>query len=177
MKCSTGRGRSWNCGGLRPRDQALEAGREPPLGAHVVTPRHGCTHHGIYVGRGHVVHYAGLARGLRRAPVEEVPLSRFSHGRLTLIRIDEFGWKDRAEVVGRARSRLGEDRYHVLTNNCEHFCEWCLRGEPRSYQVDELSARYSRVWRRLLKLLDRTPLLPRRPAPIDYPETNCAPSN
>jgi hypothetical protein len=31
---------------------------------------------------------------------------------------------------------VGEDRYRVLTNNCEHFCEWCLRGEARSYQVD-----------------------------------------
>jgi hypothetical protein len=24
-----------------------------------------------------------------------------------------------------------------LTNNCEHFCEWCLRAEHRSYQVDK----------------------------------------
>jgi Lecithin retinol acyltransferase len=42
------------------------------------------------------------------------------------------GW----EVVRRARSRIGEDNYRLLTNNCEHFCEWCLRGEPRSYQVE-----------------------------------------
>jgi hypothetical protein len=40
------------------------------------------------------------------------------------------------EVVRRARSRIGEDNYRLLTNNCEHFCEWCLRGEPRSYQVE-----------------------------------------
>lgn len=35
-------------------------------------------------------------------------------------------------------SRIGEDRYHVLTNNCEHFCEWCVHAEQRSYQVDGL---------------------------------------
>jgi hypothetical protein len=25
-----------------------------------------------------------------------------------------------------------------LTNNCEHFCEWCLRGTPRSHQIEAL---------------------------------------
>ena len=30
-----------------------------PLGAHLVTPRRGYTHHGIYVGNGIVIHYAG----------------------------------------------------------------------------------------------------------------------
>ena len=40
----------------------------------------------------------------------------------------------------RARSRLGEDRYRLLTNNCEHFCEWCLRDDHRSYQLESLLA-------------------------------------
>jgi Lecithin retinol acyltransferase len=44
-------------------------------------------------------------------------------------------------VVHRARSRVGEDGYRLLTNNCEHFCEWCLSGQHRSYQVDALLAR------------------------------------
>jgi hypothetical protein len=26
----------------------------------------------------------------------------------------------------------------MLRNNCEHFCEWCLRDEHRSYQVERL---------------------------------------
>jgi hypothetical protein len=43
---------------------------------------------------------------------------------------------DAREVVRRARSRLGEDRYRLLTNNCEHFCEWCPQGERRSYQIE-----------------------------------------
>jgi hypothetical protein len=45
------------------------------------------------------------------------------------------------DVIERARSRVGENCYQLLTNNCEHFCEWCLRGEPRSYQVEALLAR------------------------------------
>jgi len=101
------------------------------------------------------VQYGGLSRGLRRGPVEEVPLSQFAQGRAIWVRLEESGTVDRDEVVRRARFRLGENRYHVLTNNCEHFCEWCVHGEHRSYQVDELIARYSRAWHRLIALLAR----------------------
>ncbi len=136
-------------------DCALDPEHEPPKGAHMVTPRRGYTHHGIYVGRGRVVQYGGLSRGLRRGPVEEVPLSQFAQGRTIWIRLHESSGLDRDEVVRRARLRLGENRYHALTNNCEHFCEWCVRGEHRSYQVDDLVARYGRTWRRLIELLAR----------------------
>jgi Lecithin retinol acyltransferase len=50
------------------------------IGAHIVTRRHGYTHHGIYAGVGQVVHYAGLSRGLRGGPVEETLSSRFAAG-------------------------------------------------------------------------------------------------
>jgi hypothetical protein len=36
---------------------------------------------------------------------------------------------------------VGEDRYRLLTNNCEHFCEWCLHGTARSFQVEAWLAR------------------------------------
>jgi hypothetical protein len=62
------------------------------------------------------------------------------------IRIEESPWSNREEVVRRARLRLGENRCRLLTNNCEHFCEWCIRGQPRSYQVDALRARWRRAW-------------------------------
>lgn len=28
----------------------------------------------------------------------------------------------------RALSRLGEEKYHLITNNCEHFVRWCRSG-------------------------------------------------
>lgn len=43
------------------------------------------------------------------------------------------------DIVLRARSRLGECRYDLLSNNCEHFPNWCLRGESRSHQVEALT--------------------------------------
>ena len=110
----------------RSAERLLVADREPPLGTHVVTERRGYTHHGIYVGGGKVVHYAGLARGLRRGPVEEVSLDRFTSGRSVWVVAGAPSTFDQWEVIRRARSRLGEDCYRLFTNNCEHFCEWCL---------------------------------------------------
>ena len=70
----------------------LEPNNEPPLGAHVVTPRRWYTHHAIYVGRGRVVQYGGLSHGLRRGPVEEVGMEDFARGRPIWVR-------DRKSVV------------------------------------------------------------------------------
>ena len=135
--------------GLRWRDLRLGSKAQPPLGAHVVSRRRGYLHHGIYVGEGRVVHYGGLARGLRRRPVEEISLSLFAAGRPLWMRCGPAAHFDREEVIRRARSRVGEDCYRLLTNNCEHFCEWCLRGEPRSYQIERMFWLPQRVLRML----------------------------
>ena len=87
---------------------------------------------------GEVVHYAGLAYGLYQAPVEEVSLTQFARGRGVWARWRRPPAFDHPEIVRRARSRVGEARYGLLNNNCEHFCEWCVHGEARSYQVEHL---------------------------------------
>lgn len=114
-------------------DEALSI--DLPIGAHLVTQRRGYEHHGIYVGNGRVVHYAGFASSAHRGPVEEVELTRFAAGHALTIRPTPSARYVGDEAVRRARSRLGENRYRLLTNNCEHFCAWCLLGESRSEQV------------------------------------------
>jgi hypothetical protein len=123
------------------REWRLAENDAPPPGSHVVASRRGYTHHGIFVGDGRVVHYAGLSRGWRRGPVEEVSLAEFARGRSVQVRPSANPRFDRKEVVARARSRLGENCYRVLSNNCEHFCEWSLHGEARSQQVESWRAR------------------------------------
>ena len=123
-------------GGLHRTDRILGGDQEPPLGSHLVTPRRGYLHHGIYIGDRKVVHYSGLAQGLRRGPVEEVALARFACGQRIWVRTSAPSDFDVREVICRARSRVGEDCYRLLTNNCEHFCEWCLHGRARSLQVE-----------------------------------------
>jgi Lecithin retinol acyltransferase len=121
-------------------DTVLAPHTEPPFGAHLFTRRCGYVHHGIYVGVARVVHYSAGALSLIRRPVEEVSLDCFCRGRTVWIRAHAQDSFDPAEIVRRARSRLGEDRYRLLTNNCEHFCEWCTRGQHRSAQVEALRA-------------------------------------
>ena len=123
-------------GGLRWNDRRLPEGDEPALGSHLVTPRLGFAHHGIYVGSGRVVHYGALVHGLHGGPVEEVSLASFTHGHTLWVRADGTVRFDCEEVVRRARSRIGENSYRLLSNNCEHFCEWCLRGQHWSEQVE-----------------------------------------
>jgi len=119
-------------------DRLLSGNEEPALGAHLVTPRLAFAHHGIYVGGGHVVHYGALAYQFRRAPVEEVSFAFFAHGHAVFVRPHTAPRFDCHEVIRRARSRLGENRYGLLRNNCEHFCEWCVQGVPRSLQVERV---------------------------------------
>ena len=108
---------------------------EPPMGAHLTTSRRGYTHHGVYVGGGRVVHYAGFSGFGQCGPVEEVPLSRFCAGREVRIVNHAATVFSPEDIVRRARSRLGENDYRLLTNNCEHFCNWCLSGISHSAQV------------------------------------------
>jgi Lecithin retinol acyltransferase len=134
----------------RPRcDRELADGQEPPLGAHLVTPRFGFVHHGIYMGGGKVMHCGAVSRILPRGPVEEVSLQCFSRGHPVTVRSGEAARYAAQVVIERARSRAGENRYRLFTNNCEHFCEWCLRGRHRSHQIERL-ARWLRPWGPLL---------------------------
>lgn len=128
------------------RDSRLGPGEEPPLASHLVTPRALYSHHGIYVGNGRVIHYAGLAHGLRRGPVEEVSLECFAHGHEIRVRHDPK-CLDRHTVVERARSRLGERRYRILTNNCVHFCAWALGLERRSRPLERLRFAIGTIYR------------------------------
>ena len=148
--------------GVLLTDRLLVAGEEPPLGAHLVTRRVGFTHHGIYAGDGKVIHYGSLGESLRRRPVEEVSIGRFAHRHTVWIRTPRTTGLEGDTVVHRARSRIGEDRYSLFSNNCEHFCEWCMHGKQRSYQVEsivEVPRRVLRAATLVLPLLVVLPLL------------------
>src|SRR4051812_18750410 len=108
------------------------------IGAHLVTPRKWYEHHGLYVGDGRVVHYAGFSRLLHRGPVEEISLEQFAKRFGFRVEPHAIAAFPPEEIIGRARTRLGEDRYGVLSNNCEHFVHWCVSGCARSGQVEKL---------------------------------------
>lgn len=107
-------------------------------GDHLVSSRTGYTHHGLYVGHDQVLHYAGLSDGLSASPIELISVSGFSNRRKVQV-IEHVSRKySRSESVERAYSRLGEDRYNVAINNCEHFVTWCITGANSSAQVNHV---------------------------------------
>jgi len=124
--------------------RSLAPGELPAPGAHLVTPWMGFAHHGIYAGEGKVVHYGALMYDIIRKPVEEVTLEGFAGGRPVFVVEHGEACIDAEEAIRRARSRLGEKRYRLFSNNCEHFVEWCLHDVHRSFQA-EVALGYPRM--------------------------------
>ncbi|HEY3654156.1 MAG TPA: lecithin retinol acyltransferase family protein [Steroidobacteraceae bacterium] len=132
-------------------------------GTHLITCRRGYTHHGIYLGDGRVMHYAGRIK-YPQGLVEEISLAEFSEGRAFRAEILQTGPFNGNEIVRRARSRLGERRYDLLRNNCEHFCNWCRLGENRSLQVEWLTSPVRLLRGALLRLSSTYRFIRRVPA-------------
>jgi hypothetical protein len=119
-------------------------------GTQLIVSRIGYRHHGIYIGNGRVIHYVRRIR-YPEGLIEEVSILEFSRGSAVRVGRQPDGASRGQNVVLRARSRLGERRYDVVRNNCEHFCNWCQFGEHRSSQIDLLP----RPVRMLLDALQR----------------------
>ena len=109
---------------------------------HLQVPRrHGLfNHHGIDLGDGTVAHYLE-GRKILRSPVSE-----FSQGEVVSV-LDHADASPAGVTLRRAMSRLGEQNYNMLFNNCEHFATWCKTGRHRSEQVDSVIDR-ARQWSR-----------------------------
>lgn len=63
------------------------------------------------------------------SPAQESPI-------FNLIRSFGYHLYSPEETVARARSRLGEEKYSLPFNNCEHFAIWCKTGVRESHQVN-----------------------------------------
>lgn len=44
----------------------------------------------------------------------------------------------RVAAVSRALTRLNEQAYNLILNNCEHFANWVQKGLPKSEQVEDV---------------------------------------
>lgn len=116
-----------------------------PLGAHLIVHHFGYTHHGIYAGKGRVIHYSGFAHFFKKQPIEVTSIQAFSHGKNIDIReyLDPK-FKGRL-VVRRMRSRMHENNYHLIINNCEHLCSWAITGVESSPQVIKMMNRLTTI--------------------------------
>ena len=111
---------------------------------HLRVPRqHGLfLHHGIDLGDGSVAHYLEGRQILRS------PLAEFSRGQEVSV-VSHVQASPAAVTLRRAMSRIGEQNYNLLFNNCEHFANWCKTGRHRSGQIDSVLER-ARQWSGLM---------------------------
>ena len=108
-------------------------------GMSLAVQRFGYTHHGIYAGMIHdtptVIHYNKFNGGKGR--IERTSFREFQKGARCWI--DNCGTRYTDAVLKQslatAESRLGEQKYNLLTNNCEHFASKCVTGKSRSRQA------------------------------------------
>lgn len=105
-------------------------------------------HHGIDCGDGSVIHYS---KSGDEPEIRQTSLDNFAKGK-PISRRDYPTAYIPETVIHRATSRLGERRYNLLFNNCEHFATWCKTGASVSKQVRDAAP--------LLATLDPTALDP-----------------
>lgn len=109
------------------------------LGDHVVTQRFGYTHHGLCVGDDQIIHYAGLGDGMSKGDICLSTLNEFTKGNNFWTKEHIIRTYSREDSVKRAFTRIGENWYDPLINNCEHFVTWCITGFHSSEQVNNLT--------------------------------------
>ncbi|KAK3084841.1 hypothetical protein FSP39_020013 [Pinctada imbricata] len=113
------------------------------------------SHWGIYLGLGRVVHpqippqtagkdclstccSAMSGQAVNKALVQEDDLKTASNGGLVRVNNMYDGKQtplDQAKILETAKQRLGDKKYNLLTNNCEHFANECRYGIPQSSQL------------------------------------------
>jgi Lecithin retinol acyltransferase/PspA/IM30 family len=90
-------------------------------------------HYGIDCGDRTVIHYRKPSE-----TIERTSLATFSRGNPVYVAEYSDGFGYIADVVvERAKSRLGEQEYNLLFNNCEHFTNWCKTGISDSKQIKD----------------------------------------
>ena len=113
-------------------------------GDHLSVRRGWYTHHALDLGDGYVVQYGrGVSDG-GGATVQVSSYETFSKGRPIEVVASPASYEAQ-EIVLRALSCLGEQDYHILWNNCEHFVTWCRSGKRESPQADRFMQTASEV--------------------------------
>lgn len=98
-------------------------------------------HHGIDCGDGTVIHYRKPSEIIQRTSIET-----FARGNPIYVKQYAQGFCFIPDVVvERAASRLGENNYNLLFNNCEHFANWCKTGFSDSRQVRDFVPTINRL--------------------------------
>ena len=114
-------------------------------------------HYGVYIGDNKVIHFApyeGQEISFENGIIHETTIEGFLEGRVLKIDLNAKPAYDEKEIIRRARSRIGEKGYNLMTNNCEHFARWCVTGQSVSYQTDNISGQIGEAYKDIREEID-----------------------
>ena len=117
---------------------------EPVKGDHIIVKANNLYHHGLYIGNDEVIQFGGpfdMFTKPKDIVVEKVNVEEFLNGGFLEVKV--FDRKEKKlkkpvdEIINTAMSKLGDGGYDILSNNCEHFVNFCIFGIKKSTQVDD----------------------------------------
>jgi hypothetical protein len=121
------------------REQQMSTDISIRPGSHVKVSFGMYDHHAIFCGEvggeNMVIEYAGMG-GTGYSAIRFRPYDDFKRDRKVVLCSYPTNYSA-DEVIDRARSRMGEDEYDLVRNNCEHFAHWCTTGVSFSKQVNQ----------------------------------------
>lgn len=103
------------------QDNKLEKERKIKRAQHLKVNRIVYSHHALSIDGNGVIHY-------QDGIVKTESIESFAKGAAIHI-LDTPRLYTKDKVIARAYSKLGERKYNLFFNNCEHFVRWALNGE------------------------------------------------
>jgi hypothetical protein len=85
-----------------------------------------------------VLHY------FQKASYQITSIQRFARGKPIYTR-NYPSPRYKAKAIVRMRSRMHENHYHLIINNCEHLCTWAITGIESSIQVERMQRRLATI--------------------------------
>ncbi|MCR5461433.1 MAG: lecithin retinol acyltransferase family protein [bacterium] len=103
-------------------------------------------HFGLYLGDDKIIQY-GLAKDVFNTKKESVKvlissMDEFLNGKMALVRVyslfDKIKKNSVKKSIKKAMDRLGEAKYDLVNNNCEHFVNECVFNKHYSEQTNRV---------------------------------------
>ena len=103
-------------------------------------------HYGIFVSDSEVIQYgrsSDIFKNKEEVKVLSTSINEFLNGKFLEVR--EYSLKEKLsknnkdKIIKLARNRIGEAKYDILNNNCEHFVNECVFNKHESSEAEKYS--------------------------------------
>ena len=89
-------------------------------------------HYGIYVSDSCIIQYGKASDIFQDSSEEYIEVREYSL-------IEKLKKNSKEKIIEKAKSRIGEKKYNILNNNCEHFVNECVFNKHESLEAKQYS--------------------------------------